>query len=104
MTTRTAPTAVAVETPDIDLEPRHVLLSPNIGGVLGLGMKGAEVRNAAELLALLYDASSAPDTSEQDQARLWGQVVYIARMLWRTGDELYSAAREASDPSNGGAP
>jgi hypothetical protein len=80
-------------------------LSPNIGGVLGLAMNGAEVKQAAELLALLYDEGSKEDATEQDQKFLWQQVVYVARMLWRTGNELYEAARAVTDDeaTNGGA-
>jgi hypothetical protein len=90
---------------DADKEPRHCLLSPNIGGVLGLAMNGAEVKQAAELLALLYDEGSKEDATEQDQKFLWQQVVYVARMLWRTGNELYEAARAVTDDeaTNGGA-
>jgi hypothetical protein len=80
---------------DTETEPLHVLLSPNIGGILGVAMAGCDVKSAAEVLALLYDAGTADDATKEDQAHLWQQVVYVARGLWRTGAELYDAAREA---------
>ena len=82
---------------DREKGPRHVLLASDIGGVLGVAMNAAEIKNAAEVLALLYDAGTADDATKEDQAHLWQQVVYVARGLWRTGSELYDAAREADD-------
>jgi hypothetical protein len=82
--------------PIADKEPRHVLLSPNLGGIIGMAMSGAEIKAAAEVLALLYDAGTADGVTPQDQAKLWHQAVFISRMLWRTGSEIYDSARELS--------
>jgi hypothetical protein len=104
---RTVSPAVHVEQglPDADNGPRHVLLASDIGGVLGVAMNAAEIKNAAELLALLYDAGTADDATQEGQAQLWQQVGYVGRMLWRTGGELYEAAGSAADAamSEGGA-
>jgi hypothetical protein len=90
---------------DTETEPLHVLLSPNIGGILGVAMAGCDVKSAAEVLALLYDAATSDGVTPKAQAILWKSVIHTARDLWRTGDNLYSRARAIDDAatSSGGA-
>jgi hypothetical protein len=67
-------------------------------------MIGCDVKSAAEVLALLYDAATVDGVTAKAQALLWKNVIYIARGLWQAGDTLYTGARALDDAatSSGG--